>query len=168
MAIPWGYYTPERQGAWANRSWRLSGCSLDAVAGAHRGGELLADKPPDLFRPREAVLQPPCEDRPQDGGQREPLGRQPVLGAKGVLAVDRTLDEAALLEPLEAAGEELGRDARQGGEELAEPALAEEEVADDEQCPAVPDDVEGLGDGASLVVRLGILEDCSAGVDSHE
>src|SRR3989304_5736607 len=69
--------------------------------------------------------------RGEDGGEREPLAGQPVLGAKGVLAVDDALDEAALLEPLETAGEEPGRDAGQGGEELAEPALAEGEGAGD-------------------------------------
>ena len=39
--------------------------------------------------------------------------------------------------------------------ELLEPAQAEEGVADDEQRPALPDEVEGLGDGAVLLVRPG-------------
>src|SRR3990172_6207489 len=115
MGIPWGYYTAAGK-AHVGRTarGRLSGCSLDAGGGCggHRGRELLANRLPELFRSGEAVLQPPLEDRFQDGGERQPLASQPVLGAKGVLAVDDTLNEAVLLESLEAAGEELGRDSR--------------------------------------------------------
>src|SRR3989337_3904032 len=111
MAIPWGYYTAagKAQVGRAARG-RLSGCSLDAGGGCggHRGRDLLADRLPELFRSGEAVLQPPLEDRLQDGGERQPLASQPVLGAKGVLAVDDPLDEAVLLEALHAAGAELG------------------------------------------------------------
>ena len=115
MAIPLGYYTPTGK-AHVGRTarGRLPGCGLDAGGGGdgRHGRELLADHLPDLFRSGEAVLQPPLEDRSQDGGERAALVSQPVLGAKGVLAVDDTLDEAVLLESLETAGEELGRDSR--------------------------------------------------------
>src|SRR3970040_853757 len=115
MAIPWRYYTPAGK-AHVGRTarGRLSGCSLDAGGGADgpRGRDLPPHRLPELFRSGKAVLQPPLEDRLQDGGERQPLASQPVLGAKWVLAVDDPLDEAVLLESLEAAGEELGRDSR--------------------------------------------------------
>src|SRR3990170_8905238 len=110
MAIPWGYYAPARKSHVGRTArGRLSGCSHDAGGGCggHRGRELLADRLPELFRSGEAVLKPPLEDRFQDGGERQPLVSQPVLGAKGVLAVDDPLNEAVLLESLEAAGEKL-------------------------------------------------------------
>src|SRR3972149_6316977 len=107
MAIPWGYYTPAGK-AHVGRTarGRLSGCSHDAGGGGggHRGRELLADRLPGPCRSREAVLQPPLEDRLQDGGERKPLVSQPVLGAKWVLAVDDPLDEAVLLESLAGGG----------------------------------------------------------------
>src|SRR3990170_6819263 len=95
MAIPWRYYTPAGK-AHVGRTarGRLSGCSLDAGGGCggHRGRELPPDRLPELFRSGKAVLQPPLEDRLQDGGERQPLVSQPVLCAQGVLAVDDTLD----------------------------------------------------------------------------
>jgi hypothetical protein len=76
-----------------------------------------------------------------------PVG-QVVLEAARVLAVGDAADQARVFEALEAIGEQVGRDVFGRGQEFAEALLAVEQVADDEQCPAVADDVERAGDGA--------------------
>jgi hypothetical protein len=84
----------------------------------------------------------PGHDLAQDAVERPAFWREPVLGAQGVLAVHDALDEAVLLQPEEAVREELWRRGRGGLAELGEAGLAQEEVADDEQRPAVADEVE--------------------------
>src|SRR3989304_1082776 len=102
----------------------------------------------------KAVIKAPADHLLQQGREGAALLREAVLGAQGVLAVDDTLDESMLLQPLEAVREEFGRKARARLQELLEARPAEEKVADDEQRPAVSYDVEGPGDRTGLVVGL--------------
>jgi hypothetical protein len=65
-------------------------------------------------------------------------------------------DDASLLERLQARGEDVGAAADEVRVEIrvALRALVQQ-LADDEQRPALPDEVEGMRHGAVLVVALG-------------
>src|SRR5579871_5478607 len=63
-------------------------------------------------------------------------------------AVRGTRDDALLLEPLEAIGQDVGGDAFGGGEKFAVAGFAAQQVTNHEQGPAVAEQVERAGDGA--------------------
>ena len=64
-----------------------------------------------------------------------------------------TLDEPSLLEVTQARGEEALADPGQRSQEIGEAARTKvDEVAQDQERPALADDVEGLRDGAVLLV----------------
>jgi hypothetical protein len=72
-----------------------------------------------------------------------------------VLGVRPALDDVAVLELLEACGEHAGRQPWKGfGEILKAPGAMQKEVAEEEEAPAVADDVEGAGNGTVESVRL--------------
>ena len=73
------------------------------------------------------------------------LLRQVVLVALGPLDVPNPLENALLDESVKTVGEHVAGDA-ETLLELVEAAKAEEGVADDQQCPALADDLEGAGD----------------------
>ena len=78
-----------------------------------------------------------------------------VLVALGPLAIPNPLENALLDEPAKTVGKHVAGDA-ETLLELVEVAKAEEGVADDQQRPALADDLEGTGDRAllSFVVTL--------------
>ena len=82
-----------------------------------------------------------------------------VVPAAGVVPVRGAGDQAGLLEALETVGQDVGGNALDGSEELAVARLAAQQVADDQQRPAVAEQVEGTGDGtggASLLAWAGL------------
>ena len=72
-----------------------------------------------------------------------------VLVGLGPLAVSDPLENALLDEPVETVGKHVAGDA-ETLLELVEAAKAEESVADDQQRPALADDLESAGDRALL------------------
>src|SRR5262249_60396164 len=76
------------------------------------------------------------------------FGGQVIFRSWRVLAVEPTVDDPVAFQPPHAVGQHVGRDALVGCQELAEAGLAGDQVAGEEQCPAVADHVQGAGDGA--------------------
>jgi hypothetical protein len=68
------------------------------------------------------------------------------------------MDDAIFLELFEPVREHVGRDAGQAAAEIGEPSRANQEVADDEQCPAFADHF----DGASQTAVLAVGSSCHA------
>ena len=62
------------------------------------------------------------------------------------------LDQPCVLEVAQPVGEEIAGDAGQPGTEVGEPLLPEGQLTQDQQGPAVTDDVERAGGGTVLVV----------------
>jgi len=87
------------------------------------------------------------EDRPEVA----PLVREQILVAGGPFLVAATLEDALVAQPCEPVAEDVAGDAEARLELLEAPRPAEG-VAQDEQRPAVPDDLQGPGDRAVLVV----------------
>ena len=69
-----------------------------------------------------------------------------------VAALSVTTDDPRTLELAQPLDEEIGGDACQAVLELAVARRANQQLADDEEGPAVSDQVEGFGEGAVLVV----------------
>src|SRR6266571_6613722 len=63
-------------------------------------------------------------------------------------AVWSTRDDARFLEPLQPIGKDVSGDAFGSGKKVAEAGLAAQQVTNDQQGPAVAEDVERAGDGA--------------------
>src|SRR5258708_33308668 len=63
-------------------------------------------------------------------------------------AVQRTRDDARLLESLQPIGQGVGGDPFAGSEKVAVAGLAAQQVTNDQQGPAVAEHVERTGDGA--------------------
>ena len=80
--------------------------------------------------------------------QRPALVGQVVLDAQWVLTVRDAADEALALQAFESVGQDVRGDVFGRGQEVAVASLAEKQVADEQQGPAIADDVEGRGDGA--------------------
>ena len=72
-----------------------------------------------------------------------------VLEARRALGVRLAGDETGALEAFQALGQDVGGDVLGREEEIAEAGFTGEEVADDEQRPAIAEDVERAGDGAA-------------------
>src|SRR5689334_19680028 len=97
------------------------------------------------------MLSSPDEERLEGRTELAPLRRQHVLGARRVLLVETTRDDGVLFEVLEARRERIGTYAAQGRLELLEaPRWIREELTQDEDRPAVPDDVERPCDRAGF------------------
>src|SRR5581483_5608599 len=79
------------------------------------------------------------------------LLRQPVLVALGALLVEHPVEDPLLDEAVEALGQHIAGDT-EARLELVEAAPAEEGVADDQERPALADDLQGAGDRAVLAV----------------
>jgi hypothetical protein len=80
---------------------------------------------------------------------------QLVDGARRGRIEATATDQPGPLELLQALAQEVRRDAVQTLLEIGEALGREEQLAHDEHGPAVPDDVEGAGEGAVLVVAPG-------------
>jgi ribosomal protein S7 len=72
-----------------------------------------------------------------------------------MLGVEAPRHQRVLLHALEAVGEDVGRDAGQALQEILEPARPPEEIADQQEGPAVADHLERLRDRTRLTVALG-------------
>ena len=79
---------------------------------------------------------------------------QPVVPAHGGVLVGLALDDAGLLERLEARGDPVARSAG-AAHDVAEAGLAEAELAHDEQRPALADELEGGRCRAGSAGQLG-------------
>ena len=91
----------------------------------------------------------PLRQRADDGAEVVALRREDVLRARRMVAVIPARDDALPLEQPEPVGEDAARDPFDRVAQVAEAALATKEIADDEQRPAVPDQVECRGDGTA-------------------
>jgi hypothetical protein len=107
----------------------------------------------DARRPggRRVVAVAPLHERDDRRPEVDALLAEAVLEALGALLVAPALEQALLGQALEAIGQDVAGDA-EAALEVVEAADAQEGVADDEQRPAVAEDLEGAGDGAVLVV----------------
>ena len=82
----------------------------------------------------------------------------PALVAEGVDGTgDRrrqllAIDQAGVLQLAKPVGQQVGRDAGQLGAQVAVPAGASDELAQDQQRPSLAEHVEALGDRAVLLV----------------
>lgn len=102
----------------------------------HRRGALLGE-----------VAVTPTHERHEDGGQFDPHRCEPVLVAGRVLLVADLLEDPVLDEALESIGQH-GACNPEIGAELVVAADTPERVADDQDRPAVADDLQRTGDGA--------------------
>ena len=95
-------------------------------------------------------------------GQLLAGGAELVAGARRAQAVERRSDEPVGFELAEALGEDVRRDAVQVFAQFVESARAFEQHVNDEQRPAVPDEVERVGQGEtchdSSEARQGLLD----------
>jgi hypothetical protein len=81
--------------------------------------------------------------------------REEVLGAGRMLGVEATGHDAVLLQSLQPGGEHVGCDAGKGLLKIPETAWASEEIAHDEQGPALTQQLHGLRHRTGLLVLLG-------------
>src|SRR5207244_1117386 len=79
------------------------------------------------------------------------LAGELIFVALGALGVANSLEDALLDQPVQAVGQDVAGDA-QALLEVIEAAQAEKRVADDQQRPALADDLERAGDRAVLSV----------------
>src|SRR5438067_1089279 len=114
-------------------------------------GSETSDKRPPLALVEE-LIEAPAADREEHRLQRFAAAREVVLRSQRMLAIDVPFDDAGGFELLEAVGEDARRHRRLALEELLELRCAEQHVADDQQRPAIADDVERLRDWAHLAV----------------
>jgi len=70
-----------------------------------------------------------------------------VLEARRALGVLHAGDQASALEALQTLGQDVGRDVLGRSKEITEATFAGEQVANDEQSPAIAYDVEGVSHG---------------------
>jgi len=95
------------------------------------------------------MLHTPLGHGPDNRPQILPLGRQPVFFARRVRAVALRRDNPAGDEPFQPVGEDVGRNPFLRFEELGEPPLPPHQVSDDEQRPAVAEDIERARHGTA-------------------
>src|SRR6266536_241132 len=93
----------------------------------------------------------PLHQRKQDEAEFAALLGEPVSESLGSLVVGGALEHALRGEAVQAVGEHVARDA-EAVEKLVEATMAEDDVADDQQCPAVADDLERASDRTDLAV----------------
>jgi hypothetical protein len=92
--------------------------------------------------PAAGMLDPPRDHRTQDRTQILPLRRQLILDARWVITVTTRLDDAETDQPLQSVGQNIRRDTLGRFDKLRETPLAANQVAHDEQRPAVAKHVE--------------------------
>ncbi len=96
----------------------------------------------------------PERELPQHGAEALTGGRQLVEGRGGRWQDRPPRDDAVRLEVAQALGEDVRRAAAEALEEVGVAQRTMLELADDEQRPALADEVEGIRDRAELVVGL--------------
>ena len=102
----------------------------------------------------EQVPVTPLHERDDGRPEVEPLLREEELVARRVLAVAATLEDAVRGELVESCREHVARDAEVALQVLEAPD-AEEDVADDEEGPPLPHELERAGDRTDLGVIAG-------------
>ena len=103
------------------------------------------------------VVDAEAAERHDHGRERAAALGQRVARAQRTLAVALARDEAEILEPAQPAGQQVRRDGLERAGQIAVARDAAQQVADDQQRPAVADGVERRGDRA--VVGIGGHED---------
>jgi hypothetical protein len=149
------------------RSWHLN-----RIAGVEQFAALLADAAladaaaadlvPDQFRRAAGaggVAVAPVEQGDQGGPEVEPLLGQEVLVAIGALLVAASLEDVLVEQALQAGREHVAGDPERGLD-LAEAAVAVEDVADDQQRPALADHLQRVGDRTELIRIVATEHDC--------
>ena len=116
-----------------------------AAAAADVGGEVVGLGPAE-------VVDAEAAERDDHGRERAAALGQLVARAQRALAVALARDEAEILEPAQAAGEQVGRDRVERAREVAVARDAAQQVANDQQRPAIADGVERRGDRAVVGV----------------
>ncbi len=111
----------------------------------HARHDVVREKP--TLRARE-VAGAPVGERVDDAAEGATFVGQVILDAQRVGAVGDAREQALALEAFEAVGEDVGRDVLIRSQEVAEAGFAEEQVADEDEGPAIADEVEAGGDGA--------------------
>jgi hypothetical protein len=71
--------------------------------------------------------------------------------------VKRCLDNAVLLQQFQPAREDVGRDVLGGREKLLKFGASEQHISDDQQTPAITDQVQGTSDRALRSPQLGLI-----------
>jgi hypothetical protein len=94
----------------------------------------------------------PLAERPADREELVACGREPVV-VPAPAALGRRLDDTEPLELLEPLREQGTGKPGRALQDLAEAPAAEVQVADDQRCPALGEDLGSTGDGAVLPVR---------------
>src|SRR5580693_2716529 len=141
------------------RSSRKAGAERPGVAGAEgfaagladdlRGELVAAVVLHDQRRPVVAgqVLVAPAHQGDDDRVQVAARGGQVVLEAGRVLGVRPALEDSGADQGAQAGGQGVAR--RPGlADHLVEPPVAEEDLADGQQCPLLADDIQGASDRA--------------------
>ena len=106
-------------------------------------------------RPRGAeVARAPDAERADDRPQFEPPIGERVLGARRMFGVEPPRHDAVLLEHLQPVREHRGRDPAQRGAEVLELARPHQQVAHDQQRPALAEKLQRAGHRAGLPVLL--------------
>jgi hypothetical protein len=101
------------------------------------------------------VLVAPLSETGEGDVEVTPLSREPVLEPLRALAVAHLLQDALLHQAVQAVGENVTGDA-EALLELVEAAEPEERVADNQQRPALADDLERPGDRAVLALVVAV------------
>src|SRR5262245_37892384 len=101
------------------------------------------------------VSRAPLGEGADDHAELPTLVREVVFRPRRMLGVELAGDEPLLLHQLEPLGEQVRRDALQRRLEILELAVPAEEVANDEQRPALADHLEGFRDGTRLTIASG-------------
>src|SRR3569833_2482318 len=97
----------------------------------------------------------PLPKRLEDGAEAPTLVGEQILGARRVSGVQPALDDPVLLELLESPRENARHEAGERiGEVLKSPGALQEEVAENEDSPAIADDVESASDRTIESVNL--------------
>ena len=107
-------------------------------------------------RTRSRVDERPAPDRQRTHHETEPtpaIGER-VRGARWSLRVELARHEALTFHSLQAVGEKPRRDAGQLGAKLLEPCRPPQQIAHDQQRPALANEIERLRDWAVLTVAL--------------
>jgi hypothetical protein len=105
------------------------------------------------------VAPPPLEESFEHRAELLARRRQEILGAWRMLLVEATLDDACVLELLQPCRQRVWADAGQTVLEILKLARAEAvEVANDEDGPALADELERSGDRAAIGQRSGAVK----------
>jgi hypothetical protein len=109
-----------------------------------------------VLRARLRTHERPAPDRQRAHHETEPTpaGGEPVRGAWRTLRVEFARDQALALHPPQAIRKKLWRDSGQLSAEILESRRSSQQVAHDQERPALADQIERLRDRAVLTVPL--------------